>query len=136
MKSLNGRPQEIFRKLTKIDSLILKSIFIKMNSNELFELQWGHGMFSEGKQYIVETRNGFYKGTYKKPVMAIPYVILYNVTKDKTKMAQVIFYREDKFYDAEQYITQLKYNAQQARDSMEKRALNEILRQLIDENYV
>ena len=96
MKSLNGRPQEI----CKIDSLILKSIFIKMNSNELFELQWGNGMFSEGKQYIVETYHGFYKGTYKKPVMAIPYVILYNVIKDKNKMAQVIFYREDKFYDA------------------------------------
>jgi hypothetical protein len=121
------------RKLIKIDSLILKSIFIKM---EVFELEWGHGMFTEGKQYIVETRHGFYKGTYKKPEMAIPYVILYNVTKDKTKNAQVIFYREDKFYDAEQYIKQLKYKAQQARDSMEKRALNEILRQLIDENYV
>jgi hypothetical protein len=106
-----------------------------MNSNEVFELEWGHGMFSEGKQYIVETYHGFYKGTYKKPVMAIPYVILYNVTKDKTKMTQVIFYREDKFYDAEHYIKQLKYKAQKARDSMEKRALNEILRQLIDEHY-
>ena len=104
--------------------------------NEVFELEWGHGMFTEGKQYIVETRNGFYKGTYKKPEMYIPYVILYNVTKDKTKMTEVIFYREDTFYDAEQYIKQLKYKAQQARDSMEKRALNEILRQLIDENYV
>jgi hypothetical protein len=104
--------------------------------NEMFELEWGHGMFTEGKEYIVETYHGFYKGTYKKPVMAIPYVILYNVTKDKTKNAQAIFYREDKFYDAEQYIAQLKYKAKQARDSMEKRALNEILRQLIDENYV
>lgn len=107
-----------------------------MGSNEVFELEWGHGIFSEGKQYIVETRHGFYKGTYKKTEMAIPYVSLYNVTKDKTKMAQVIFYREDKFYDAEQYIKKLKYNAQQARESMEKRALNKILRQLIDENYV
>ena len=96
----------------------------------------GHGIFTEGKQYIVETRHGFYKGTYKKPEMAIPYVILYNVIKDKTKMVQVIFYREDKFYDAEQYIEQLKRRAEQSRESMEKRALNEILRQLIDENYV
>jgi len=104
--------------------------------NKAFELEWGHGMFTEGKQYIVDTPYGFYKGTYKKPEMAIPYVILYNVTKDKTKMAQMFFYREDKFYDASQYITRLKYNAQQAQQSMEKRALNEILRQLIDENYV
>jgi hypothetical protein len=108
MKSLNGRPQEIFRKLIKIDSLRLKSIFIKMDSNEAFKLEWGHGMFTEGKQYIVETRHGFYKGIYKKPEMAIPYVILYNVKKDQYKMAQVIFYREDKFYDAETYIQELK----------------------------
>jgi hypothetical protein len=54
-----------------------------------FELEWGHGMFTEGKEYIVETRKGFYKGTYKKPEMAIPYVILYNVKKDDIKMAQV-----------------------------------------------
>ena len=100
-----------------------------------FELEWGHGMFTEGKEYIVETRKGFYKGTYKKPEMAIPYVILYNVKKDNIKMAQVIFYREYKFYDAEDYIQKLKYKAQQAQQSMEKRALNEILRQLIDENY-
>ena len=100
-----------------------------------FELEWGHGMFTEGKEYIVETRKGFYKGTYKKPEMAIPYVILYNVKKDDIKIAQVIFYREDKFYDAEDYIQKLKYKAQQAQQSMEKRALNEILRQLIDENY-
>ena len=93
-----------------------------------FELEWGHGMFTEGKEYIVETRKGFYKGTYKKPEMAIPYVILYNVKKDNIKMAQVIFYRED-------YIQKLKYKAQQAKQSMEKRALNEILRQLIDEKY-
>lgn len=103
--------------------------------NEVFELEWGHGMFTEGKQYIVETHKGFYKGTYKKPEMAIPYVILYNVKKDDIKMGQVIFYREDKFYDAEDYIQTLKYKAQQAQQSMEKRALNEILRQLIDENY-
>jgi hypothetical protein len=100
-----------------------------------FEIEWGHGMFTEGKEYIVETKKGFYKGTYKKSEMAIPYVILYNVKKDDIKMAQVIFYREDKFYDAEDYIQTLKYKAQQAQQSMEKRALNEILRQLIDENY-
>lgn len=75
-------------------------------------------MFTEGKQYIVESRHGFYKGTYKKSEMAIPYVILYNVTKDQTKMSELIFYREDKFYDAEQYIKHLKYKAHQARDSM------------------
>jgi len=104
--------------------------------DEVFELVWGHGMLTEGKQYIVETSQGFYKGTYKKPELFIPHVILYNVTKDKTKMTQVVFYRQDKFYNAEQYINHLKHRAQQARDSMEKRALNEILRQLIDENYV
>lgn len=103
--------------------------------NEIFELEWGHGMFTEGKEYIVETSKGFYKGTYKKPEMAIPYVILYNVKKDDIKIDQVIFYREDTFYDAEDYIQTIKYNAQQAQQSMEKRALNKILRQLIDENY-
>ena len=103
--------------------------------NEIFEIEWGHGMFTEGKEYIVETSKGFYKGTYKKPEMAIPYVILYNVKKDDIKMGQVIFYREDTFYDAEDYIQTLKHKAQQAQQSMEKRALNEILRQLIDENY-
>ena len=107
-----------------------------MNAYEAFELEWGHGMFTEGKEYVVETRHGFYKGTYKKPEMAIPYVILYNVKKDDTNIPQVIFYREDKFYDAEDYINKLKYKARQAQQSMEKRALNEILRQLIDENYV
>ena len=103
--------------------------------DESFELVWGHGMFTEGKEYIVETRRGFYKGTYKKPQMYIPYVILYNVKKDQCKKSELIFYREDKFYDAEQYIAQLKYKAQQAQQSMEIRALNEILRQLVDENF-
>jgi hypothetical protein len=119
--------------ICKIDLFTFNVFLLKMN--EVFELEWGHGMFTEGKQYIVETPHGFYKGTYKKPEMHIPYVILYNVTKDKTKMTQVIFYREDKFYDAEEYNKQLKHKAQQARESMEKRALNEILRQLIDEHY-
>jgi len=121
-------------RLIKIDSVFILFL-LKMISNEVFEIEWGHGMFSEGKEYIVETRKGFYKGTYKKPEMAIPYVILYNVKKDDIKMAQVIFYREDTFYDSEDYIQKLKYKAQQAQQSMEKRALNEILRQLIDENY-
>jgi predicted ATPase len=66
--------------------------------------------------------------------MAIPYIILYNVTNNKNKMAQRFFYRTDTFYDADEYITELKYRASQAQMSMEKRALNEILRQLIDEN--
>lgn len=115
-------------------------IFIIMDSNESFELVWGHGMFTEGKQYIVETSHGFYKGTYKKSEMEVPYVILYNVkkdecTNDKTTMREVIFYREDKFYDAEKYIKDLKHNAQQAQHSMETRALNKILRQLVDENF-
>ena len=106
-----------------------------MDSNESFELVWGHGMFTEGKQYIVESSQGFYKGTYKKSDMALPYVILYNVKKDETTMREVIFYREDKFYDAEKYIKELKYNAQQAQHSMETRALNKILKKVVNETF-
>lgn len=104
------------------------------SSQTVNQLVWGPGMMKEGKQYIIETRNGFYKGTYKKPETYIPYIILYNVTKNQIKMAQTFFYSTDKFYDAEEYIKELKYRASQAQMSMEKRALNEILRQLIDEN--
>lgn len=105
-------------------------------SQSINQLVWGPGMMKEGKQYIVETQKGFYKGTYKTPDTYIPYIILYNVTKNENKMAQVLFYRTDKFYDADEYIKELKYRALKAQMSMEKRALNEILRQLVDENYV
>ncbi len=110
-----------------------------MEQKKKNELIWGANFLTEGKEYVVETYRvdtlvGIYKGIYKKREKPIPYVILYDVKKDQNKMAQVTFYRQDKFYDAEQYITELKYKAQQAQQSMEKRALNQILGQLVDEN--
>ena len=71
------------------------------------KLVWGPGWLTDGNQYIVETYHvdsitGRYKGTYKNPDVANPYVILYDVidmdTKTETTLPQCIFYKTDKFY--------------------------------------
>jgi hypothetical protein len=80
------------------------------------EIIWGPGFLTEGNEYVVETYHvdtllATYKGTYKKREKAIPYVILYDVrfydTHTKTfseiTCSQWIFYRTDKFYDADDY---------------------------------
>ena len=102
--------------------------------SEVTALVWDYGMLSEGKQYIVETKKGYYKGTYKKPERAIPYVILYNVTNNEKKYPHMIFYNTDSFYNADEFIYKLKKRLPKVH-SMEKRGLSEILRQITGEIY-
>jgi hypothetical protein len=84
----------------------------KKDMEESKELVWGPGWLTEGKEYIVETYHvdtitGRYKGTYKKPELYIPYVILYDViqydmvTNAETTFPHRIFYRIDKFYNSD-----------------------------------
>ena len=87
-----------------------------MDLNQNVQLIWGPGFLSEGKEYIVEITHvdtiiAIYKGTYKKPEKANPYVILYDVTKydankgsfSKTKCEHWICYITDKIYNAPEY---------------------------------
>jgi hypothetical protein len=122
-----------------LDSILTSNADSNLDSNpeiesEVTALVWGYGMLSEGKQYIVETKRGYYKGTYKKPEIYIPYVILYNVTNNEKKYPHMIFYNTDSFYNADEFIYKLKKRLPKVH-SMEKRGLAEILRQITGEIY-
>jgi precorrin isomerase len=70
---------------------------------------------------------------------ALPYIILTNVTMIKNgityKLPEALFDQSEEFYDAEQYINVIKENAQKAKQQMELRALNKILKSVVDENF-
>ena len=92
--------------------------------------------------YIVETPNGIYKGIYlTQPRFSsvFPYIILKFVTSNKNgeryKFIESLFDRHDTFYDAEHYINEIHNKAKQARHQMEARALNKILKGIINETF-
>lgn len=92
--------------------------------------------------YIVETQNGIYKGTHlTQPKFSIEfnYIILSQVTVMKNgtkyKLPEALFYKEDKFYDAEKYINKIKDMANNARKNMESRALDKILKRVVNETF-
>ena len=92
--------------------------------------------------YIVETDKGIYKGTYftqRRFSIPFPYVILSQVssTKNGTKYncPEALFDREDKFYNAEKYINEIKNKAIYARNQMETRALDKILKGIVNETF-
>jgi len=92
--------------------------------------------------YIVETQNGLYKGMYlTQPIFSIqfPYVVLTHVTSIKNgktyKFSQSIFDRQDTFYNAEEYIIQIKKKSFDAREKMELRALNKILKGIVNDEF-
>ena len=86
--------------------------------------------------YIVKNENGIYKGMYLP--RALPYIILTHVTMIKNgiiyKLPEALFDQSEEFYDAEQYINEIKENAQKAKQQMEMRALDKILKR-VDENF-
>jgi hypothetical protein len=91
-------------------------------------------------KYIVETKNGIYKGQYfTQPKYTFPYIVLTFVTfikDDKMyKIPESIFEKEDIFYDAEEYIHKIKKDAREARQQMEMRALDKILKGVVNEEF-
>lgn len=94
------------------------------------------------KIYIVKKENRIYKGRYftqTQRTFIFPYIILTNVTLikngEKYKIPDVLFDREDTFYDGVKYINQIKDNARNARQQMETRALNKILKGIVNETF-
>jgi len=92
--------------------------------------------------YVVKKENSIYKGTYftQRPrTFIFPYIILTHVTLikngEKHKIPDVLFDREDTFYDGVKYINQIKDNARKARQQMESRALNKILKGIVNEEF-
>jgi hypothetical protein len=90
--------------------------------------------------YIVDTPNGLYKGMYlTQPRYYFPYIILTFVTSNKNgklyKFAESLFDRHDTFYEAEHYLNEINNKAKQARQQMETRALNKILKGIVNETF-
>jgi hypothetical protein len=92
--------------------------------------------------YVVKKENRIYKGTYftQRPrTFIFPYIILTHVTlmknREKYKIPDVLFDREDTFYDEVTYINKIKDNARKAKQQMEARALDRILKGIINEEF-
>ena len=91
-------------------------------------------------KYIVNTKNGIYKGIYlTQPLYFFPYIVLSFVTKNENgkryKFHEALFEENDIFYNAEEYITQIKKKAFEARQQMETRALDKILKGVVNEMF-
>ena len=91
--------------------------------------------------YIVETDKGIYKGMYLSQYrfsIPFPYIVLSQVSSTKNgtkyKCPEALFDKEDKFYDAEKYINEIKNKANHSRQQMESRALDKILKGIVNEN--
>jgi len=92
--------------------------------------------------YIVETQNGIYKGIYlTQPRFSLqfPYIVLTHVTSIKNgkkyKFPQSIFDRQDTFYNAEEYINEITNKGKKAREQMETRALDKILKGVVNDEF-
>jgi hypothetical protein len=92
--------------------------------------------------YIVETENGIYKGmhlTQPRFKIQFNYIILSHVTITKNgkkyKLPDALFNKTDKFYDAEIYINNIKDIANRARQQMESRALDKLLKRVVNEHF-
>jgi hypothetical protein len=91
-------------------------------------------------KYIVKTENGIYKGIYlTQPLYFFPYIVLSFVTKNvngkKYKLHEALFQENDIFYDAEEYINEIKEHAKKAIQQMESRALNKILKGVVNDEF-
>lgn len=123
MKSLNG----------KIDLNINVYFFTK--KMEPYSLHWTN--LSRKQKYIVETKNGIYMGTFLTQRMdeRFPYIVLTFVKKDGICIPEALFNKCDIFYNASEYLKYKKQRADLARQMMETRALNKILKKLVNENF-
>jgi hypothetical protein len=93
------------------------------------------------KKYLVETRNkNYYIGVYKEFVKDaqgyIMYYILDDVTqyiksKPKKLKSDAFFSSSDRFYDLEE----IREKGKKAILAMEQRALNKILKRIVNENF-
>jgi hypothetical protein len=91
-------------------------------------------------KYIVKTENGIYTGQYfTQPQYYFPYIVLTFVTCKKNgtmySLSEAIFDKQYTFYNAEEYIHTIKENGQKARQQMELRALDKILKGVVNEHF-
>jgi hypothetical protein len=89
--------------------------------------------------YIVRTEHGIYKGIYLKQPTNFPYIILSNVISiqygKKYKFPEKLFYNEELFYCGKTFMNIIKDKSNKAKQQMETRALNKILKRLINEDF-
>ena len=81
-------------------------------------------LLKKGREYIVINNNRIYRGTFIR-------MTCFTVLIKSTKKNEEQFMHYDKFYDVED----IKFNANKARQNMEKRALDTILKRIINENF-
>jgi hypothetical protein len=91
-----------------------------------------------GKEYYIETKDlRKFKGMFFEDFMS-PFGIV-NLDEDISITNAWftrdgfyhVFYTNDKYYDAEE----IRYNSQKAREQMEQRALNKILKRIVNEEF-
>jgi hypothetical protein len=92
--------------------------------------------------YVVKKENRIYKGIYfpqRRRTFVFPHIILTHVTimknGEKYKMPYALFDKEDIFYDGLTYINKIKDNARKATQQMEARALDRILKGIVNEEF-
>lgn len=91
-------------------------------------------------KYIVKTENGTYKGQYfTQPKYDFPYIVLAFVTCIKNgtmySVSEALFDKQDKFYNAEEYMNKIKEQSMDAREQMETRAVDKILKGVVNEHF-
>lgn len=86
-----------------------------------------------GKEYIIKKDGVIYKGQfymyYRKTFDDNEPLTFDNVTPNPENKNQVDFYQCNEYYD------EIRYNARKARDSFEQRALNQILKRVVNEEF-
>ena len=115
-----------------------------------------HSRLKEGRTYVVEIPyytftkyqggkyTAFGKGVYKGPYDKAPYYYyLWNVTvrlrgtnitfnsKDVGYLCALLLHQRETFYDLEE----IRENAQKAREQMEQRSVNMILKRLVNDEF-
>ena len=92
----------------------------------LFEMtQINPYLLKKGREYVIINNNGIYRGTF---IRMTCFTILIKPVKN---IGEQSFKHYDKFYD----IDDIKLKANKARQHMEQRALDKILKRIVNENF-
>jgi hypothetical protein len=81
-------------------------------------------LLKKGREYIVISNNRNCRGTFIR-------MTCFTVLIKSIKNSEEQFMHYDKFYDVED----IKFKANNARQNMEKRALDTILKKIVNENF-
>jgi hypothetical protein len=134
MKSFNGHNKDYKR--IKIEFLNNYTFLFKMISfMDLVKNKKYYVKTRESISYRVKSPNGIYKGmifiVYDYERRDGHIIRTYPVFINSTETECYVFYEEDDYYDPDK----IKENAQKARQQMEQRSLDIILKKLVNEEF-